>query len=178
MALAAISGAEGRTFNSISKDKLLEHRGAEERNFLGPELPRLVDWYFDYRPSEGFALLPSKHGDGQSGLHIINADIVSVFNTFPVSSNKDYVLRLKANWKIGLDNRAHVHVAWLDRNGEPLESSIPLRFPIGNSGEALNIYLPLTAPGNAYDIRVRIVVSRQYSGDFLDLIEIDFGMLE
>lgn len=145
------------------------------RNFLGPELPRLADWHFDYRPSEGFAVLPSQHAGKESGLRIANADVVSIFGTFPVISNRDYALQMQADWKIGLDNRVHVHVAWLNREGKRLESLVPLRFPIGESDGSLKVKLPLTAPDHAYDVRVRIVVSRQYSGDYLDISRLDLG---
>jgi len=35
--------------------------------------------------------------------------------------------------------------------------------------------LPFTAPSEAEDVRFRIVVSRQYPGDYLDISELDFG---
>lgn len=175
LVVALISGAEVQDFARILKDPLLCHLGYDLRNFLGPELPRLTDWHFDYRPSKGFAILPSQHSDSESGLRIENADILSVFNTFPVISNRNYALKMQADWKIGLDNRVHVNVIWLDREGQRIESLTPLRFPIGASDGLLNINLPLTAPNNACDVRVRIVVSRQYPGEFLDISYLDLG---
>jgi hypothetical protein len=65
----------------------------------------------------------------------------------------------------------------LDREGHTLGSEVPLRLPLGQRAEHVQIRLPFTAPNNAYDLRVRVVVSRQYPGDYLDISEIDFGML-
>ena len=146
------------------------------RNFLGPLLPQLEDWHLDYRASEHFAVEASEASVGaDSGLRVIGADIVSIFNTFPVASNKTYEFRMTGNWKISLDNRTHIHVAWLDCDGHILESEIPLRLPIEHRADSATIRLPFIAPDMAEDVRFRIVVSRQYPGDYLDISELDFG---
>lgn len=165
-------------FYSLSEDPKLRHQGSEVRNFLGPSLPQLKGWFLDYRPSEHFKVEASDTSkEADAGLRISGADMVSVFRTFPVVSNQQYRLHLNASWQVSLDNRVHLHVAWLDRNGRMLETEVPLRLPIEQRKEPVRIRLPFIAPNNAYDLRVRIVVSRQYPGDYLDINEIDFGAL-
>jgi hypothetical protein len=163
-------------FYSLSQDPTLTHQGQELRNFLGPVLPQLADWYFDYRASEHFKIEPSEHSDGpQAGLRISGADMVSIFRSFPVISNQKYELRFSGSWKVSLDDRVHLHIAWLDREGKTLESEMPLRLPIEHRVDPVSVRLPFTAPSHAYDLRIRFVVSRQSSGDYFDLSEIDFG---
>lgn len=169
---------EPREFRSLAQDSKLKHLGQAPRNFLGPDLPQLNGWHLDYRPSEHFKVDASQaSSERDAGLRLSGADIVSVFRTFPVISNKAYELRLEGTWRISLDNRVHIHVAWLDRDGRRLESEVPLRLPIEHREQPVSIRLPFTAPNNAYDIRLRIVASRQYPGDYLDLSEVDFGMV-
>lgn len=163
-------------FISQLRDPKLEHVGNRMRNFLGPLLPQVEDWHLDYRASEHFAVEASEASVlGDSGLRVSGSDIVSIFNTFPVVSNKTYELRITGTWKISLDNRAHIHVTWLDRDGRNLETELPLRLPIEHRNEPVAIRLPFTAPNEAEDVRFRIVVSRQYPGDYLDISELDFG---
>ena len=66
-------------------------------------------------------------------------------------------------------------MTWLDRDGRNLETELPLRLPIEHRNEPVAIRLPFTAPNEAEDVRFRIVVSRQYPGDYLDISELDFG---
>ena len=163
-------------FISQLRDPKLEHVGNRMRNFLGPLLPQVEDWHLDYRASEHFAVEASEASVlGDSGLRVSGSDIVSIFNTFPVVSNKTYELRITGTWKISLDNRAHIHVTWLDCDGRNLETELPLRLPIEHRNEPVAIRLPFTAPNEAEDVRFRIVVSRQYPGDYLDISELDFG---
>ena len=167
---------EPRDFISQLRDPKLEHVGYRMRNFLGPVLPQVEDWHLDYRASEHFAVEASEASVGDdSGLRVSGADIVSIFNTFPVVSNQTYEFRMTGAWKISLDNRVHIHMAWLDRDGNILESEIPLRLPIEHRAEPVVIRLPFTAPNEAEDVRFRIVVSRQYPGDYLDISELDYG---
>ena len=177
LALATLEGASEGEFYSLAQDPKLIHQGYAERNFLGPQLPVVDGWNFDYRASEGFKVLASEWGTGGKGLRIENSDIVSVFRTYPVVSNKDYELRLRTAWQVSLDNRVHLHIAWLDRDGEKIESETPLRLPLVCREAPVLIRLPFTAPNNAYDLRVRLVISRQYPGDYLDMSEMDFGLL-
>ncbi len=177
LALAALEGENPAEFYSLANDPKLKHESYAERNFLGPLLPDLKGWNIDYRPSEDFQVVAREFGEAAAGLRIENADMVSVFRTFPVVSNKKYELRLRAAWQVSLDNRVHLHVAWLDRDGRRIESAVPLRLPYGRRDAPVSIRLLFTAPNNAYDVRVRLVISRQYPGDYLDVSEIDFGLL-
>jgi hypothetical protein len=167
---------EPEEFISLVRDPKLKHLGKRSRNFLGPLLPQVDAWHIDYRASEHFAVEASEASVGaDSGLRVSGADIVSIFGTFPVLSNKAYELRMTGTWKISLDKRAHIHVAWLDRDGRSLETELPLRLPIEHRAEPVAIRLPFTAPNEAEAVRFRIVVSRQYPGDYLDISELDFG---
>ena len=169
---------EPREFVSQLRDPKLKHVAKRMRNFLGPLLPQVEDWHLDYRASEHFAVEASEASVGaDSGLRVIGTDIISIFNTFPVVSNQTYELRMTGTWKISLDNRAHIHVAWLDRDGRNLETELPLRLPIEHRAKPVAIRLPFTAPNEAEDVRFRIVVSRQYPGDYLDISELDFGVV-
>jgi hypothetical protein len=178
LARGLLEGAP-REFCSLSQDSDLKHLRQELRNFLGPILPRVAGWNIDYRASEYFKVEASQHSPVQdAGLRVSGADIVSIFRTFPVVSNLAYEFRLTGTWKISLDNRVNLSVAWLDGDGRTLESEVPLRLPIEHRAEPTLIRLPFVAPENAHEVRFRIVASRQYPGDFFDLSDLDFGSVE
>lgn len=177
LAMAVLNGVD-EDFYSFSEDPKLGHHGYENRNFLGPILPQVKGWYMDYRPSEHFKVEASQSsGSDAAGLRISGADIVSVFRKFPVVNYQEYAFKMRASWRTSLDNRVHLHVAWLDRKGRTIRSEMPLRLPIEHRETPVWIRLPFTAPRDAYDIRLRLVVSRQYPGDYFDLNEIDFGLM-
>lgn len=170
--------AEGFEYFSYSEDPDLKHAGSELRNFLGPSLPVLDRWRFDFRPSQDFVLEPSRHaGNNAAGLNIRGADIVSVLSKFPVISNNQYELRMDASWRIGLDNRVYVHVRWFNYFGDVIKTDLPLRFPLGSRESPVSIRIPLEAPNNAYDVSVSLVVSRQYPEDYFDVSRLDFGLV-
>ena len=175
LALAVLQQSSDDTFESLSEDPGLTHLTYAQRDFLSPRMPNVNGWYLDYRPSEDFRVIASEWGGGAAGLRIEQADILSVFRTFPIRSEQTYELRIRAAWKISLDNRVHVHVSWLDMEGRSLSAEVPLRLPYGVRGRPVDIRLPLTAPAEANDVRIRVVVSRQYAGDYLDISELDFG---
>lgn len=166
-----------KSTRSLLSDPSLKHRGYGERNFLGPQLPVLEGWNLDYRPSQRLLIGASAESAGAAGLRIQGADMLSLFRRLPVVSNREYLLSINAAWQVSLDNRVHLHLTWLDRDGKTLADGIPLRWPIERRGEPVLIQLPLESPNNAYDLRVRIVVSRQYPGDFLDIGAIDFAAI-
>ncbi|WP_308952061.1 DUF4838 domain-containing protein [Thalassobacterium maritimum] len=169
---------EQGAFDSLSEDPKLQHQSLRARNFLGPLLPKVAGWFLDYRASEHFKVEASLHAQqADAGLRVSGADIVSIFRTFPVDSGARYEFRLRGSWQVSLDNRANVHVAWLDAEGRTLESEVPLRLPIEHRAEPAAIAFAFVAPENASEVRFRVVVSRQYPGDFLDLSELDFGRL-
>lgn len=177
LARALLEGLGERKQRSLLTDPELAHQGTDERNFLGPRLPRVEGWNLDYRPSQHFSVAASAWSEGEAGLRIEGADMVSIFRRLPVVSNEEYRLKLRAAWRISPDNRIHLQLTWLDREGKSLGSQVPLRWPSGERGEPTDIQIPLQAPNNAYDLRVRIVTSRQYAGDYLDISEIDFSVM-
>lgn len=174
LARAQIESRSAKATRSLVSDPGLHHRGYAERNFIGPCLPYLDGWHLDYRPSQFFSVEASAQSKGSAGLRIEGADILSVFGRFPVVSKQEYLLSLDASWHISLDNRVHLHFTWLDREGSTLSSEIPLRWPIEGRDEVTAIQIPLRAPINACAVRIRLVVSRQYAGDFFDIESFNF----
>jgi hypothetical protein len=177
LARGYLSNLAEKPTRSLLSDPELKHRAYRERNFLGPRLPVLKGWNIDYRPSERLSIGASAQSAGAAGLRIQGADMLSLFRRLPVVSNQEYRLSIDAAWQVSLDNRVHLHLTWLDRDGKPLGGGIPMRWPIEKRGEPVLIQLPLESPNNAYDLQVRIVVSRQYPGDFLDIGAIDFAAM-
>ncbi len=174
-ALRVIEHTTEGIFHSLSKNPDLIHKVWYKRNFLGPSLPWIGEWYMKYRPSENFKVAASKWGSGSSGLRMSDADIVSITQNFPVQSKQDYELHVNAAWNISLDNRVYIHATWLDSEGVKLQSKVPLRLPIGQVLEPVDITIPLSAPERSSEISLHIVTSRQYQGDFLDITRLDFG---
>lgn len=177
LARALLDELSDRKQRSLVADPGLAHQGTTERDFLGPHLPRIEGWNLDYRPSQHFSVEASAWREGGAGLRIEGADMLSVFRRLPVVSNGDYLLKLRAAWCISPDNRIHIQLIWLDRDGKSLGSEVPLRWPAGERDQPTDIHIPLQAPNNAGDLRIRIVTSRQYKGDYLDISEIDFSMM-
>ena len=175
LAQAHIEGFAVKKTRGLLTDPKLKHLGYAQRNFLGPRLPKLEDWHLDYRPSQHFSVEASARGEDAAGLRIEGADMLSVFRQLPVVSNQEYLLSINAAWQISLDNRVHLHLTWLDRDGNSLGTQKPLRWPIEKRDQPTTIEIPLRAPNNAYDLRIRIIVSRQYSGDYLDINQIGFA---
>ncbi len=177
---AAIAGiedwvADAGAFRSVLKNVGLRHEGTWERNFLGPLLPQVPGWYFDFRPSEFLQVTGS--GGGASGIRVSGADVFSIFSDVPVIPERTYLLDATARWRISPDNRTQIKLIWTDRGGNHLRTDFPLQLPWGASEGAQRLVIPFRSPVNAYDVRIRIVTSRQYSGDFLELERVDFGMV-
>ncbi len=175
LALRAIEGGSEGTFHSLSKDPALVHQIWYKRNFLGPSFPWLDQWQLNYRPSENFNVTASEWGTGSSGLRITDADIVSITQNYSVVPNQSYELHMSAAWKISLDNRIYIHATWLDSEGDRLRAEVPLRLPLGQVLEPVDIIIPFSAPEGSSEVMLRILASRQYLDDFLDIIALDFG---
>ena len=175
IALRVIEYSSEGSFCSLSKNPDLIHKVWYKRNFLGPSLPWIGEWQMKYRPSENFKVAASEWGSGSSGLRISDADIVSITQNFPAESKQDYELHVNAAWNVSLDNRIYIHVTWLDRERVKLQSKVPIRLPIGQVLEPVDITIPLSAPEESSEISIRIVTSRQYQDDFLDITKLDFG---
>lgn len=176
--IAARWATRDGAFRSMLSNVALQHsdRGFVERNFLGPALPHVPGWHIDFRAAEQLAV-ESAVGSGDAGLRVSGADVFSIFRDIPVISGQDYLLDAVLAYRISPDNRTKVKLRWTDRNGRHLRTDVPLRFPTGESEGVRRVALPMRAPANAYTLRVHVVVSRQYQGDFLELRRVDLGLI-
>lgn len=167
---------EGKAvFRSTFTNVELNHEGRYELNFLGPELPRVTDWHFDFRPSQ--YLQVSAVEGSNSGIRVSGADILSIFRDEPVVPERSYLLDAKIAWKISPDNRTQIKLTWTDWDGKHLRIDLPLQLPWGDSEGTYHLVIPFKSPKRAYDVRIHLTTSRQYPGDFVELQEIDFGAL-
>lgn len=166
---------DASTVRSVLRNPELKHQGRYTRNFLGPELPVVPGWYFDFRPSEHLRVAAAK--DSEAGIYFSGADVFSIFRDVPVVPERTYLLDATLRWKVSPDNRTHIKLLWTDRNGKRLQTDIPLQLPWGASNGAQRIVIPFRSPKKAYDVRIHFVSSRQYEGDFLELQRVDFGAL-
>ena len=163
---------------SILSNVELRHskRAPKPRNFLGPDLPKVRGWHFDFRPMEhlSVAAVPQDSAEAAHGVRLSGADVFSVFRDVPVTSGQGYVLDASLAYRISPDNRTQVRLSWSDADGGALVGALlPFRCPTGDSNGVRRIALPLQAPEGATKLRLRFHVSRQYPGDFLDLKHID-----
>ena len=177
-AVRSIKGTSDGIFHSLSEDPDLMHQVWYKRNFLGPSLPWTGEWQINYRPSEKFKVSASEWGSGSSGLRISDTDIVSIDQNYSVEPNQDYEFRMHLSWKISLDNRVYIHATWLNYEGVRLRSEVPLRLPVGQVLQPVCITIPFSAPEGSSEILLRIVTSRQYPDDFLDITGLDFGSID
>ena len=163
-------------FRSASSNASLRHAESapQPRNFLGPDLPKVKEWFFDFRASEHLSI---RSVDGDSGIRLTGADMFSMFRDVPVISEQSYLLDTSLAYRISLDNRTFLAFSWKDRDGRTLNKEMQFRCPIGESDGVQRIVLPIRAPAQAYTLRVRFVVSRQYEGDYLELHHADFGLI-
>lgn len=173
--LSAWKGGEAELDGS-GKNPSLKHSGKELRNFLGPEVPIIDAWNIQYRASENLRIVAAD-GQESSGLRVENADIVSLAQTFPVMSERHYLLEIEASWQVSPDNRSWVQLNWESISGAGLGTDILLRLPNGTSEGTQLLQFAFAAPVNAYDLKVGIVTNRQYEGDYLEIKQIDFGQL-
>lgn len=163
---------------SILSNVELRHskRAPKPRNFLGPDLPKVRGWHFDFRPMEhlSVAAVPEVSAEAAHGVRLSGADVFSVFRDVPVTSGQGYVLDASLAYRISPDNRTQVRLSWSDADGGSLVGALlPFRCPTGDSNGVRRIVLPLQAPEGATKLRLRFLVSRQYPGDFLDLKRVD-----
>jgi hypothetical protein len=158
----------------VGRNGALSHTGVEQKNFLGPELPVLDGWKFEFRASEGLKIGAANGVDG-AGVYVEHADIVTLQQTFPVLSEKTYLLEVEAAWQVSPDNRTFVQLVWKSFSGDRLKTEVPLRLPNGSSVGAQPIQIPLRAPVNAYDLTIGIVTNRQYPGDYLELRRVELS---
>ncbi|MEM8868184.1 MAG: DUF4838 domain-containing protein [Verrucomicrobiota bacterium] len=144
------------------------------RDFLGPALPEISGWYFDFRASEFLKVEAARSVRlNERGLRVSGADVFSVFRDAPVKERFQYYLDVDLAWSVSPDNRTQVRVNWYDASGATVRVDLPLQLPIGESADVQRILLAFEAPESAVRARVHFTSSRQYAGDFLELRRID-----
>ncbi len=155
----------------------LANDGAEwsRKNFLGPDLPSIPGWKFNYRPSEHFKVDTSS---GNSGVKLSGADLGLITTTVPVVGGGDYVLDFSSAYCVSPDNRTQVQLLWQDARGRSLRFEVPLNFPVGKSEGATRVVIPVSAPARASTVRITFWSYRQSKDDFIELHRVDFGELQ
>jgi len=174
--VAELWAASDEAFRSKSSNVSLRHgeHAPQPRNFLGPDLPKVKDWVFDFRPSEHLSV---DSIDVDSGIRVTGADMFSTFRDIPVISEQSYLLDAGLAYRISPDNRTYIALSWTDRDGSTLKQEMLFRCPTGESDGVQRIVLPIRAPAHAYTLRVRFVISRQYEGDYMELSHANFGLI-
>ena len=174
--VAELWAAQDEAFRSKFSNVDLRHVASapKPRNFLGPDLPNVPGWFFDFRPAEHLSVT---EGAGGAGIRVTGVDAFSIFRDVPVISGQRYLMDASLAYRISPDNRTQVYLSWTDRDGGSLGEEILFRCPTGDSNGTQRIVLPISAPAQAYTLRVRFLVSRQYEGDFLELQHVDFGLI-
>ena len=151
----------------------------QSRSFLPPDLPRIANWWMDFRPSEHLHFSPASHSvTASNGLRASGADVFSIFTNLAVEGARDYLLDCHLAYKVSPDNRVQLSVRWLDGEGQRIRYDYPLQLPVGESAGLQRIKIPFHSPKTAKEARLHFRVSRQYEGDYLELKKIDFGLLE
>ena len=154
----------------------LQHAATEPqpRNFLGPDLPKVPGWHFDFRPTERLAI---EAVDDGAGVRVSGADVFSIFRDVPVVSGQRDLLDASIAYRISPDNRSQIWLSWSDREGRQIERKLLFRCPTGDSSGVRRIVLPTRVPDEAYTLRVRFYMSRQYEGDFFEVHQANFGLI-
>ncbi|MGJ8638284.1 MAG: DUF4838 domain-containing protein [Opitutaceae bacterium] len=150
----------------------LPHEGQYQFNFLGPVLPIVHSWSFDFRPSQHLAVVGAR-GEEQ-GIRVSGADVFSIFRDEPVNSERGYLLDTTMAWSVSPDNRSQVKLIWRDESGKRLRTDLPIQLPWGASNGDQQLLIPFKSPESAVTVRIHYTVSRQYEGDFLELLRVDF----
>lgn len=169
------SGDDANVHSMLSNVDLTHAASAPmPRNFLGPDLPTVPGWNFDFRPAQHLHIDAL---DAGAGIHLSGADVVSIFRDIPVISEQPYLFDAAMAYRISPDNRIQIRLSWSDQAGSDLGTDILFRCPTGDSNGLRRILLPIHAPQQASTLRLRFFVSRQYPGDFLNLQRVDFGLI-
>src|SRR5690606_13457024 len=89
-AIAAAWARDPENFRSMLSNKMLQALPGPGRrfDFLGPDLPEIPEWHFDFRPFEHLKVSGGEDG----GLRVSGADVFSIFTDIPVISNMNYLL--------------------------------------------------------------------------------------
>lgn len=146
----------------------LQHREGEKQrhSFLGPDLPVVPWWYFDFRPYEHFRV---EELTEYQGIRVSGADMCSVFAGVSVVEETGYVLEFDCAYRISPDNRTKLFLDWHDEDENLLARSLPLQLPRGASEKVRQLRIPAIAPKGAKLLKIRFLISRQAAVDFLEL---------
>lgn len=165
-----------------SKWKLVNHNVSlmhgfntmEKRDFIGPAVPNIPQWEFNYRHAEHtqFSVL-KKVGRHRYGVRISGIDALSVYGDFPAYAGKGYLLNVEMAYQISSDNRTQIRFSWRDAKRETFEIDVPLQLPFGPSDGTVRVAIPVIAPEGAESLRVQFILTRFHGDDFLELHEIE-----
>ncbi len=164
-------------FKSLVANPRLEFsvKQSKQRDFLGPVIPALKDWHFDYRSAEAFSLSPIQaEGDEAKGIRVSGADSMSLYTYCKLSKSRSNLITAELNYKISPDCRIQLRVDWYDSSNNKLLKERLMQLPNGDSRGFRKVEIPLLVPDNAERARIYCIVSRQYEGDFLEIKEFDF----
>ena len=173
--------AEPQSFKSLLLNADLRYLSpaSQSRSFLPPDLPRIANWWMDFRPSEYLHFSPASYsGTAPSGLRASGADVFSIFTNVALEGGRDYLLDCHLAYKVSPDNRVQLSLRWMDAEGKLLRYDYPLQLTVGQSLGLQRIQIPFRSPLGAQEARLHFRVSRQFEGDYLELKKIDFGLLE
>jgi hypothetical protein len=149
------------------RNMYLRHAEGQSRrlSFLGPDLPVIPGWHFNFRPYEHFCV---EGVIGGRGIHITGTDMCSFFAEVPIDSGDGYVLDFDCSYRISPDNRTQVYMDWYGADYELLQWTMPLQLPRGES-DRVRLRIPSIAPEGAHLLKIRFLISRQGTDDFLKL---------
>ncbi|MGC6456058.1 MAG: DUF4838 domain-containing protein [Coraliomargaritaceae bacterium] len=151
----------------VVRNIFLRHlEGSSQRfSFLGPDLPVIPGWHFNFRPYEHFTVRAIREG---WGIHISGTDMCSVFTEVSVDTGDGYVLEFDCKYSISPDNRTQVYMDWYDEDIKLIQWNLPVQLPRGTS-ERIRLRIPAMAPEGAKILKVRFLISRQGEGDYFEL---------
>ncbi len=166
-AQAAVGWRSGKRVPAMGNVFLRHVEGQVHRfSFLGPDLPVIPGWHFDFRPYEHFRI---EGVTPERGIHVSGADMCSVFAEVPVKPGDGYVLEFDCKYQISPDNRSQVYMDWYDADGKLVQWTLPVQLPRGAVDRVRRLRIPSVAPEGAVLLKVRFLISRQGADDFLEL---------
>lgn len=146
----------------------------QQRDFLGPKVPRLAGWRIGFRPAEDFSLRPLA---GNSGLRIGAADMFNFYTFSPVEAGASYVIEMDCAYQVSPDCRAQIRVDWIDASGKKFEHLRLLQLPNGGSEGVRSLDVPLRAPTNATQIKLNLLIFRQAKEDWIEVHKFDLSKI-
>lgn len=159
------------SFEAVFWNDELRHKFAipKARSLFEPPLPEIYDWKLSLRAAENLKIAVLS---GQTGLHIENADYVTLYGDVRLKSTRDYVVEMEVDYQCSPDNRAFVQAVWKNEAMETIRKDMLLRLPNHVSGRPYRFHLPVRSPEAASFLRLRIKTEHQYPGDFLKISQV------